>query len=133
MVRILLVDDVEGVRDSLGRHLEKAGFEVAVAADGVEAEKMCEELDFDLVITDIFMPNKDGNRLIWDLKRRNPELRVIAFSGGYVSPPEQTLDLAEKLGADLTLKKPVRAEKLVETVRSVLQGKALGVRNGSET
>src|SRR2546426_9091101 len=111
---ILVVDDYDLIRTSLRRILQDAGYEVFEASDGRQAINQMRENAADLVITDLVMPEQEGLETIRSLRSERPDLKIIAMSGG------QYLAAAEKLGADLTLPKPLRAEKVLEAVRKLL-------------
>ncbi|MFC1735233.1 response regulator transcription factor [Candidatus Hydrogenedentota bacterium] len=120
MSRILVVDDEEQVRSMLKDSLEEAGFEVETAPDGTKATGLFHENSFDLMITDMIMPNKDGLDTIMEIRRNFPEVKIIAISGGDNTPPQDYLDLANEFGADLALSKPFRLEELTGAIRGLL-------------
>ena len=120
MGRILVVDDEEIIRFTLRQMLEKAGHEVVEAANGLEALKSFEELEVDLVITDIIMPEKEGIETIVELLRRRPELKIIAVSGGGRTHNLDYLQIAERFGANGTLAKPLDRQAVVDTVARAL-------------
>jgi len=76
--------------------------------------------DFDLVLTDIIMPELDGIEAIRKIRTDHPGLRVIAMSGGGQIDKADFLHMADALGADGVLEKPVRSERLLELVSSVM-------------
>jgi DNA-binding response OmpR family regulator len=120
MALVLLVEDDESFRQAIRRVLEQAGHEVVEAGDGEEA---CSDFDpdrFDLVITDLLMPRQDGIETIQDLRRRAPDVPIIAVSGGGWNSLEVYLKMATCLGATRTLAKPFDSEVLVNTVAEVL-------------
>ena len=82
MCKILLVDDEENVRVSLRGVLEHAGYDVLEAEDGVQALRSFRAESPDLVLTDIVMPEMDGLEAIMTMWREDPDVRVIAMSGG---------------------------------------------------
>jgi DNA-binding response OmpR family regulator len=120
MKRILLVDDNEPFRRGLGLTLERAGYEVQSAPDGAVALKLFREFPADLVITDLIMPEKEGLETIMDLRRLQPELKIIAMSGGGRIDPNDYLPIAKKLGAALTLSKPFSTGEILEAVAGLL-------------
>ena len=121
MARTLVVDDEETVRDMLRRALERAGHEVAEAADGNEALRVHRENPADLVVTDIIMPDKEGTELIAVLKRESPDTKVIAISGGGRIGALSYLQLAKRFGADRTFGKPFRLGEFLKAVDEVLE------------
>lgn len=121
MKRILVIDDDEQLCSMLNRMLQQAGYEVASAADGGEGIRLFRRKPTDLVITDIFMPGKEGLETIRELHKEFPALKIIAISGGGSKTGEfSTLPFAEKFGATETLCKPFRRDELVKLVRKVL-------------
>jgi CheY-like chemotaxis protein len=112
MARILVIDDEELVRVSIAAALRRAGHRVTLAADGEDALATFRPGDFNLVITDIVMPRKDGIETLLALRRLEPKLHIIAMSGS--GEPDQGfyLKAAVALGADATLQKPFRAAEL---------------------
>jgi CheY-like chemotaxis protein len=121
MKRILVVDDNDEVRRIVGKTLEKAGYEVLTAENGLAAMKVYREQPVDLVITDLIMPEQEGLETIFELRRLTPELKIIAISGGGRLEPEDYLPIATGIGAALTLAKPFLAEELLAAVASLLQ------------
>lgn len=77
---ILIVDDDAPIRSVLRRKLEQYQYDVCEAADGNEAIRALETTRFDLVITDIIMPEKDGIETICFLRLKQPEVKIIAIS-----------------------------------------------------
>jgi CheY-like chemotaxis protein len=81
--RVLLVDDDPDVRCSLGDTLRNAGYEVVPVSNGDEAVRLWRELHgADLVILDLFMPEKDGLETIIELRHHSPGVPIIVMSGG---------------------------------------------------
>ena len=81
---------------------------------------MCGKVDFDLVITDIMLPDRDGNSLIVELRRRYPGIPVIAVSGAPSTAFVNHLEMASKVGADHVLGKPFKARELKARVNELL-------------
>lgn len=121
MVRILVVDDEDLVRFSVRQMLEDEGHQVEEAADGVEGMAKIESGPFDLMVTDIVMPRKEGLETIAEAKRVQPDLRIIAISGGGPVGQFNYLDLAKQFGADAVLAKPFKKQDLVAVVSAVLR------------
>jgi len=121
MSRILIIDDDEAVLSVLKDTLLREGYDVAEARDGVEGLKLFLEKPADLVMTDIYMPEKEGLELIQDLRAASSTVRIIAMSGGSPAAPGfPTLTVAEKLGADYTIEKPFTQKEVLSAVRRVL-------------
>ena len=121
MARILIIDDEPQIRSMLTLMLERDGYEVVEAPDGVEGIKVYRQNPADLIITDLIMPNKDGIGMIIDLKKEFPDVKIIAMSGGGLNKPDGYLKGAKKLGAACTLTKPIDREKMLQAVRDILK------------
>lgn len=121
MARILIIDDESQIRSMLRLMLERVGYEVVEAPDGIEGIRQYREKPADLIITDLIMPNKDGIGMIIDLKKEFPKVKIIAMSGGGVNRPEGYLDGAKKLGASCTLTKPIDREEMLMAVKDTLK------------
>lgn len=122
MARILIIEDDDEVRDLLESLLAREGHEVETAANGKRGVAAFLARPFDLVITDIIMPEKDGIEAIMDLRRGRPGLKLIAISGGGRVEPDNYLHSAQLLGADRTLRKPFSNEAIVAAVADLLRG-----------
>ena len=120
MARILIIDDESQIRSMLRLMLERAGYEIAEAPDGIDGIRQYRENPADLIITDLIMPNKDGIGMIIELKKEFPEVKIIAMSGGGVNRPEGYLDGAKKLGATRTLTKPIDRDEMLKAVKETL-------------
>jgi len=121
MARILIIDDQEDFRRALVEPIVKAGYEVMEASDGLEGIKLHKERAFDLVITDIIMPEKEGIETIIELKKTFPELKIIAMSGGGRRGSGTYLEIAEALGADYTIEKPFSKNKILTVIKELLR------------
>jgi CheY-like chemotaxis protein len=121
MARILIIDDEPQIRSMLRLMLERVGYEIAEAPDGIEGIRRYRENPADLIITDLIMPNKDGIGMIIDLKKEFPKVKIIAMSGGGVNRPEGYLDGAKKLGATRTLTKPIDRDEMLKAVKETLK------------
>lgn len=115
-VHILAIDDSRTIRTLLTATLEKAGFVVTTAVDGVDGVEKFQTADADLVITDVNMPNKDGFGVIDDIRkgtvnRAVPVLVLTTESGPALK------DRARKAGATGWVVKPFQDEALVTVIR----------------
>ncbi|MEO0794708.1 MAG: response regulator [Verrucomicrobiota bacterium] len=120
MARILVIDDQPGVREMIAMMIQRAGHECFEARDGNRGLKLVEQVNLDLVITDILMPEKEGIETIIELRKRFPAIRVVAISGGGDSKKFDYLPMAEKLGAHATLRKPFDQAALLGIVENLL-------------
>lgn len=120
MKKILVVDDEEHMRFMLKDFLS-AEYEVSLAADGKKAEALLASTAFDLVITDLVMPEMNGIELVIAIKNRNPNQKIIAISGGGgITGRFDYLPVVELLGADVILAKPFELQDLMKLVKSTL-------------
>lgn len=126
MARILVIDDDETVRLSVRLALEDADHRVEEAADGLEGMNLFRNHPADLVITDIFMPEKEGLETIDEIKQVAPQTKIIAISGGGRMDPEDYLEIAMRVGADYSLLKPFDIQVLVNAVDDLLDRHADG-------
>lgn len=120
MAHILLVEDDDMVRQTMEEILRLAGHETRSARNGREAIALCAESGPDLVVTDILMPEIEGVETIARLRALKPELPIIAYSGGGRSERFEFLDMAERIGADRVLRKPILPRQLCEAVDAAL-------------
>jgi CheY-like chemotaxis protein len=118
-LRVLVVDDNPDMRSFLRIVLERAGFEAQAAADGDRALELQREHPADVLITDIYMPERDGIELIQQFKSRFRQVKIIAMSGGGQVAKHDFLPVAVNLGADAVLYKPFAADTLLRTVEEL--------------
>jgi DNA-binding NtrC family response regulator len=120
--RILVVDDEEGVRTFVAEALERSGHEVVQAADGAAALRAAREEPFDVVLTDLRMPEMDGMTLVRTLRTEQPDVEVIVLTAfADVGTAVETM----KLGAFDYLQKPVSAPLAIrELVEGALERRA---------
>ena len=119
--RILVVDDSQEYRDLLGKVLRKNGYEVVSVGDGVDALEKLRSAAFDLIISDVLMSRMDGFQLCREVKT-DPKLKaipVVFYTGHYTDQKDE--ELLQSLGAALYLVKPVTRDKLIESIRLVLE------------
>lgn len=121
MTRILVIDDDDDIRCLLRDVLEDEGYDVIVAQDGRRGSDLWRGEEVDLVITDIFMPEKDGIETISELRQLHPDVRIVAISGGGRLDAANYLESAELLGAVSTLPKPFGRNDLLREVREALE------------
>ncbi len=121
MAQILVVDDEPQLRALLRLILAREGHDVREAADGEGALQALEEAPADLVLCDLFMPERDGLETMRELARTRPALPVVVMSGGGRLALTGLLPVAAELGAAGTLPKPFDRRTLLDAV-----GRALG-------
>ena len=134
MARILIIDDDDQFRAMLRTMLEKAGYnDIEEAANGSIGVKLIRQHPFDLVITDIIMPDKEGIEMITELSRDYPGIKIIAMSGGGKIDPQGYLEMAKHLGASRTLAKPFKHADIIDAVQELLRERiGMGIRKELE-
>lgn len=120
MAKILVLDDETSILLMLKKMLERAGHEVEIALNGSDGMELFKKNKPDLLITDIIMPNKDGLEVVLELRKKYPELKIIAISGGGRIHPEGYLPSAKHFGANLIFQKPLVQKEFLEAVSSLL-------------
>ena len=115
--RILVVDDEEIVRDSCKRTLTEAGYDVRTVESGHDALKACRAEKFDVMLTDLKMPDMDGIEVIRSVTKEFPELRVVVITG---YPSHDTANQAASLGISDYLEKPLSPQRLSEATAAAL-------------
>ncbi len=120
MKKILIIDDEEAIRLMVKRLVEKAGYTAELASNGEEGMMMIDEASFDLVITDIIMPRKEGIEIITAIRKNYPEIRVIAMSGGGRFTSEGYLKSAKILGANRVFTKPFNHREMITAIDDLI-------------
>jgi CheY-like chemotaxis protein len=126
MLKVLLVDDDDGFRETLNDWLESKKYQVTIAKDGFEGLKALANEIPDVLITDIVMPNKDGIELLFDINKKYKGFpcKVIAMSGGGrvidQQMTENMLEIAQDIGVDIIIKKPFKLALLEEHLKAIL-------------
>jgi len=115
---ILVVDDEESVLTVVRSVLERAGYAVLVASNGLAAMNILKKEKCDLVLTDIVMPEQEGIETFQKIKHTYPDMKVIAMSG--VPSRLDYLHLAHRLGANGTLEKPFTSNELLTLLKNTL-------------
>ncbi len=117
---VLLVEDEDSVRKFAARALRRQGYAVLEAGNGIEAleVKAAHDGAIDLVVSDIVMPEMDGPTLLKELRKTNPDLKII-FMSGYADDALSSLDSGEEFAF---LPKPFQLAELVTKVKEIIQG-----------
>lgn len=114
-MRVLVIDDDGSLRGVILTMLRSAGL-AAEEADGLTALKALRRFAPDVVLCDLFMPERDGLELLRDLSRENPATRFVAMSGGAYGGMMDMLPVAQKMGAAAVLPKPFTLAELLAAV-----------------
>jgi CheY-like chemotaxis protein len=123
---VLVADDEEGIRELTMHWLGQAGHRVAAADSGRAASALLKSQRFDIVVTDVVMPDGDGFELIAQVRRLHPATRILAISGGgkYLQGSD-CLRMAQGLGAHGIVMKPFTREQFLagfESLRTPVAG-----------
>lgn len=122
MVKILLIDDEKAMRETLVDCLDGAGYTVEQAEDGQQALRLIDDTTYDLIVTDIFMPEVDGFELIQTLNEKDRPTPIVAISGGGgILPPNWSTKIAQIYGVSSTLMKPIDMNIFLSSVDQALQ------------
>jgi DNA-binding NtrC family response regulator len=116
---ILVIDDDDMIRDGIRDILVRAGYLVTGAANGEQGLEALASQPFDVVITDILMPEKEGVETIIEIRKALPDTPIIAMSGGGRVKNMYPLKIATKIGATKSLAKPFDAKDLLKLVQEV--------------
>jgi len=127
MTMVLVIDDDPGVRSVIRLVLEDEDFDVVEAKSGREGIALFGVHAPDVVVTDIIMPDMDGIETIIALRRIDPNVRLVAISGGGRIQNKDFLDAALRLGADRVLPKPFEDDVLVGIVKELMSQPAAAV------
>lgn len=120
MANLIIIEDDVAIRTVLGQAMTAAGHTVRLAADGNEGLRLFLDEQADIVLTDLVMPEKEGLATIMELRRKFPQVRIIAMSGGFARNAGLYLQIAERLGAVRVLRKPFRLAELATAIAEVL-------------
>ena len=119
VLRILLVDDEEIVRQTIGEYLRECGHQVDEAEDGTAALRVAAETVYDVALLDIRMPGMDGLSLLGRLREQRPRLPVLLITG---HGDQQLAEEALARGATGLLTKPVKLLELDEVLARTIGG-----------
>ena len=120
MPRLLIVEDDDELAGFLSEKLAERGYEIVTAQNGNQALKALVAQSFDLVVTDILLPEKEGIETIREIKQIKPDLPIVAMSGGGIGSADLYLHLARYAGASKTIAKPFRIGELVLLIEDIL-------------
>jgi len=123
--KIMIVDDEAGIRDLLSEALSEKGFDVTSAKDGRESLRYMRKIAFDLLITDINMPNLNGIELLKRMKTAGRKEKVVIMTGGAFDRSDITEDIPHIY---FQLKKPFKVNEFLRVVSAVLKEKKRNTR-----
>jgi CheY-like chemotaxis protein len=120
MAKIIVADDELTHRELVEAMLERAGHHVTAVAGGIDCLMLLEAEEADLVVTDIFMPDLDGYKLVMNIRGSGREIPIIGMSGGMRGVTAPFVGLLHQLGACKVLVKPFSANDLLAAVDEAL-------------
>ncbi|RPI36284.1 MAG: sigma-54-dependent Fis family transcriptional regulator [Nitrospiraceae bacterium] len=123
---VMIVDDEEGIRETLAGILEDEGYETMTASSGEEAVRKAKEVVPDIVLLDVWLTGMDGIQTLQELKDSHPDIPVIMISG------HANIEIAvkaTKIGAYDLLEKPLSMEKVLLSVDRALEKRSLQIEN----
>ena len=123
MATVLVIDDSPEIRYLTRRILEMLGYEMREASDGVQGVAAYREAPADVVLLDMFMPEKDGLETLRELRQLDPKVRVIAMTGGGSYHNVGILKPAMLMGASKLLFKPITIGELKTAIEETLAGR----------
>ena len=121
MARIIVIDDEEDLRGLLRMQLESEGHEVDEAENGVQGIEAIRNKQYDLVITDVLMPEEDGVAVAKEVPKLQANAKVLAISGGgAVLPANWSLKVMKMFGVNAALHKPFDEDEFLKVVNELL-------------
>lgn len=124
--RILVVDDEESIREFLEIMLKKEGYEITLAEDGIQAKESLAKKSFDMVISDLQMPNMTGIELLKHVKDTSPDIVFMLITAFGTT---ETAVEAMKMGAYDYITKPFKIDEVRLNIQNALRSKNLEVEN----
>ncbi len=121
-MKVLIIDDDAVFRGAMDKALQRKKYHTVIAYDGLEAMEKIKSENPDLIITDLFMPNKEGFELIQEVRLVDPSIKIIAVSSDGLAGYSSYLKMAKAFGANAILQKPFTSDDLIATIEE-LQGK----------
>lgn len=122
MASVLIIDDDELMRAFLVESFENAGHDVRAAGNGQIGLDAYAESKADLVITDLFMPEMDGVEVVRSLIKLDPDVKIIAMSGGDTAGGRKdVLEVLEDFGVKKTFSKPFKVQEVMAAAAELLE------------
>ena len=120
MTNLLLIEDNDQVRDIIHQCLETEPYVIHKSNSGLGGLALYQQKAIDIVLLDLFLPDKDGLEIIKAIRKMNPRAKIIAMSGGFQKGEIDILGIAKRLGAATTLSKPFSMEELLAVVKHLV-------------
>ncbi len=121
MFKVMVIDDDTIVNFMLVKILQAAGYDAKGIDNGKNGLQLFAVVPFDLIVTDIVMPEKEGLEFIQTVRMENKSIPIIAISGGGKIGPENYLTMARYFGANFTFEKPVDTKLFLSAVKKCLE------------
>jgi len=118
--RILVIEDDPFMRETLQDVVEDKGYYITTVANGKRGISLHEKEHYDLIITDVLMPDIDGLEVIMKIRQNFPQTKLLAVSGGGHISSKEYLMMARELGSNGVVQKPFNNDELVEKIASLL-------------
>lgn len=114
------MDDDDALREMVSRELSLHHIYVKSLTNGSKVSEQIQNENFDMVITDIVMPEKEGIETIGEIRQINKIIPVLAISGGGRNASDLVLEMADMIGANGTLRKPFEMPVLIKKIEEIL-------------
>ncbi len=121
MAKILIIDDDEQINFLLRETFELAGYSVDSAKNGKDAMALYNKQTYDVIVTDIIMPEQDGFEVILNLRHSGLSKKVIAISGGGRMSADDYLMTAEHFDVAATFSKPLDRKAILAKVKEIIE------------
>lgn len=120
MANILVLDDNEILLEVVKDSIQMTDHTVTATKDSYHIDEILKEQTFDLIITDIIMPDREGFEIIIHLRKNYPKTKVIAMTGKNMGEALDLLEMAQSIGADAALSKPFSPKELISIIDKTL-------------
>ncbi len=118
--KILIVDDSQELLDIMCEYLETCGYTVHMTTESKDALRLIAATGYDIIVSDIHMPEMDGLELMARIKNKHPGLPVVLITGYSVSEARK---IAMEKGADAFVEKPFHMKEIIDVVANLLNNK----------
>ena len=121
MASILIIEDDDDLRLAIKRMLQMFGYDVIEAPDGEKGIQLYQEIPTDLIITDIFMPDKDGAAVVFELQENFPDIKMIVMSGGGQGDAKDYLNsIVKHSHVKRAFEKPFSLDEMLQAVKEAV-------------
>jgi len=120
MAKVLVVEDIAYTRDGMCDILCSLGHYVDAATDGADADVFLKLFKYDLVVTDIMMPHKNGFELVKDIRKNTPSTKILVISGGGNFYNQDICDAISDVASDKSIQKPFSKREFISSVNDLI-------------